>query len=190
MERIVQQIRRLTIDEYIKYLTQQYHFALHIESIMRLAAETYIKNQYTFGEDIPNFLMHHAQDEAGHHIWAYNDLNKLGATPIGPYNLATSELLDKLIIVAQGSFLWGVLGLSEIVENFAPTIEIEDIVPQEAIDINADTFIRRHIKVDVRHAKEINDCIKTFSEGKKMHFPYYRQIFTQLYQTFLENSIQ
>jgi hypothetical protein len=142
---------RLTKEQYVSFLSQEFYFANSTPINLRLAA-----NNCPF-PIISDFLTHHAKDEDGHAVWALQDIMDLGmCTPL-PVKKETDKLISYARSVCRGCESYKILGLSVLVENLAPSVDLSKLLPENIG--SAVRFIERHSKVDVKHAQEINELI-------------------------------
>ncbi len=61
-------------ETYIRYLTFVYQYAQHSPKVIALAASRCINSH----PELARYLLHHAEEEQGHDIWALEDLKELG----------------------------------------------------------------------------------------------------------------
>ena len=182
------ELRRLDMQEYKNYLSQQFWLASIIESAMIAAGKCCYRT--TSQEKLGQFFYDHAKAEKGHHIWAYRDIQQLGGD-LRPPNKHTTTLIDNIFdIVDDTHWCHTILGLSDIVENMTKDMKVEDIVPQEAMDKKADMFIRRHIKADKQHSKDIKKALKLLRPSHLQDVKDSTPLFQKLYDNFLLASIE
>lgn len=74
--RALRQVKAGTVDRagYIRYLLNVFHYAQYSPVVMRIAASRCLASH----PELASYLLRHAQDEAGHHLWALEDLRDLG----------------------------------------------------------------------------------------------------------------
>jgi heme oxygenase len=64
-------------EAYIRYLTFVYQYAQHSPKVIALAASRCVNTH----PELAKYLLHHAEEEQGHDIWALEDLRELGVDP-------------------------------------------------------------------------------------------------------------
>lgn len=168
--------RRLTREEYLGLLGQEYHLSLAAPENLRRAAARVSDAR------LARWLEQHAADEDGHHLWALRDLADLGATPPAPTE-ATRRLLERVAQVAGGDEPHTILGLSVVVEHAAPRVDPAMLLP-EGLG-KATRFVVRHTKVDVKHAREVDEMIAALAPAQRAQVEERAKEFAALFVAFL-----
>jgi hypothetical protein len=172
---------KLTLEQYVSLLSQEFYFASVTSINLRIAAKN-----CPF-PNIADYLRHHAKDEDGHNIWAMQDLLELGHSVPLPPTKATEALLRHMSVVSNGDESYKFLGLSMIVENLAPKIDINMLLPENIGE--AKRFVERHTKVDVLHSKEINELIASLDIPLQKGIEGAAMEFIILYADFLSQAV-
>lgn len=151
---------------YAIYMIETYHYTFHNSRNQALIS--------TRKEEIDinymKFCLHHAADEAGHEMMAFNDIRKLGFN-LHKENLpdplpATQELINYLYSVAETGTPLARLGYSfwaeRVYSYIAPLLSLMKVgigIPSKSM-----TFFNEHSDIDAKHAVEIDEAIIRFAK--------------------------
>jgi pyrroloquinoline quinone (PQQ) biosynthesis protein C len=149
---------------YIRYLQNAYYYARHSPKIMALAASRCMDSH----PELAAYLLHHAEEERGHDLWALEDLRDFhideaqarSALPVP----ACAAMVGYIHYVAGFSNPIGVFGWMYILEAVG-----HDLGSRVASRLKASfggsgasvRFVARHGDTDVRHADELAQEIRT-----------------------------
>jgi len=177
---------RLTREQYIGVLGQEYHLSRAAPANLRAAADRLASlsaGKSARHQKVSDWLRKHASEEDGHFIWALQDLNDLGVKVPPPQTYETTSLLVTVQSIATSTAPYRILGLSDVVEHFAPTLKVETLLPEGIGE--ASRFIGRHSKVDVQHAKEVDEAIGWLSDKEQGEVRATAKVFESLFRNFL-----
>ena len=148
---------------YIRYLQNAYYYAQYSPRIMALAASRCMDTH----PELAAYLLHHAEEERGHDLWALEDLRDFqvseaqarSALPVP----ACAAMVGYIHYVAGFSNPVGVFGWMYILEAVG-----HDLGSQVASRLKASfggaiagvRFVARHGDTDVRHAQELAQEIR------------------------------
>jgi hypothetical protein len=171
--------QRLTKEQYIRCLQQEWHLARHATDEIDRAAWGCENVAVRKG------LFDHADEErqpVPHRQWVEEDLAELGANLTNP-TAATSKLLSVLYTIARSRSSYRVLGLSLVAESFSPQLNLDAILPHDVG--TARRFIDRHAKLDVGHVKHVKAIISHLNWWQRMRVRLAAIRFKWLFARFL-----
>jgi thiaminase len=150
------------------YLTETYHYVMHNPRHQALVGAR--PEPQPFG--YVKFCYEHAQEETGHEMMAYHDLQSLGvAAPsfrIPPPHPSTEAFIAYLYWVSSNGNPLRRLGYSFWAEDsytyIAPLVRrVKDVL---RLDDSQMTFIVAHASIDEKHAREIERIVETFCKTR------------------------
>lgn len=153
----------LDIDSYRNYLVCAYKYAEHSPVVMALAGARTITSHPAIG----SYLLHHAEEEAGHYLWAREDLADLDVDDDEierrwPQTscAAMIAVMHHTASVANPVGLLGWMYMLESVGEDLGTVAAEGLAGALA-GSPALRFVAAHGVTDVGHAQEMDAVIET-----------------------------
>lgn len=155
---------------YARYLANAYHYAQYSPKVMALAAARTTDSH----PELSRYLLHHADEEQGHHRWALEDLSDLGVSqseaeasrPV-PACAAMIGYVHYLAAYANpvGIFGW-IYVLEAVGSDLGATAaqRLQTMLGPRATDRGM-RFVARHGTSDVDHTKDLTHQIETHIRG-------------------------
>ena len=158
---------------YARYLVNAYHYAQYSPKVMALAASRTTDSH----PELSRYLLHHADEEQGHHKWALEDLSDLGvkesearATRPVPACAAMIGYVHYVAAYANPVGLFGWMYVLEAVGNdlgATAATKLKATLGPKASDRGL-RFVGRHGVADADHTKDLTREIETHVKGEDM----------------------
>ena len=143
---------------YVRYLLNAYYYAQYSPKIMALAASRCIDSH----PDLGAYLLHHANEERGHDLWALEDLRDLGVNEAEARSArpvpACAAMVGYVHYVAGFSNPVGVFGWMYVLEAVGSDLgavvadRLKTMVGGSTAGLR---FVTGHGVTDVRHTDEL-----------------------------------
>jgi pyrroloquinoline quinone (PQQ) biosynthesis protein C len=158
---------------YARYLVNAFHYAQYSPKVMALAAARTTDTH----PELSRYLLHHADEEQGHHKWALEDLSDLGVTeaearaarPV-PACAAMIGYVHFVAAYANPVALFGWMYVLEAVGNdlgATAAKQLKAALGPKASDRGL-RFVGRHGVSDLGHTKDLTDQIERHLHGDDM----------------------
>lgn len=153
----------LSTEFYANYLVSAYRYARESPVVMARAGARCITTHPAIG----SYLLHHAEEEAGHYLWARDDLADLG---FGDEDIETrwpltscAAMIAVMHHTASEANPVGLLGWMYLLESVGEDLGEAGTAGLSAAlgGSSAVRFIGRHAVTDVGHAQEMDEVIAT-----------------------------
>lgn len=154
------EFKRMTLEEHHGVTSANYYLSSLSPRAFRRAAR---KLRNDDKKELANLFYRHADDETGHHYWAWDDLMAMDK-PLLPMTVATNDLLLWVEEIINSDSPWRILALSTIAERVAPSLNIENILPDS--DTPA-SYISKHIEADLHHQDEIDNMLDCLTDEER-----------------------
>jgi pyrroloquinoline quinone (PQQ) biosynthesis protein C len=158
---------------YARYLVNAYHYAQYSPKVMALAAARTTDSH----PELSRYLLHHADEEQGHHKWALEDLSDLGvketearATRPVPACASMIGYVHYIAAYANPVGLFGWMYVLEAVGNdlgATAARKLTAALGPKASDRGL-RFVARHGVSDADHTKDLSQQIETHVRGDDM----------------------
>ena len=158
---------------YARYLVNAYHYAQYSPKVMAMAAARTTDTHPA----LSRYLLHHADEEQGHHKWALEDLFDLGVkesearvTRPVPACAAMIGYVHYVAAYANPIGLFGWMYVLEAVGNdlgATAAAKLQAMLGPKASDRGL-RFVGRHGVSDMGHTKDLSDQIETHVRGDDM----------------------
>lgn len=158
---------------YARYLVNAYHYAQYSPKVMALAAARTTDSH----PELSRYLLHHADEEQGHHKWALADLLDLGvsetearATRPVP---ACAAMIGYVHYVAAYTNPIGLFGWMYVLEAVGNDLgataakQLKAALGPKASDRGL-RFVSRHGVSDADHTKDLSEQIEAHVRGDDM----------------------
>lgn len=192
--------RALTREQYIGYLTQNFHFVRNTAPALAMAA-SYI------GEDrrkMRAWFIHHAEEEIDHDLLCLKDLEALGVDPEAARNSQIGPgawgLVSQFYYIAAHNNPAIMMGMSSAAEGLgaAHGSAAADLIDSFGWAPKATRFLRSHGAIDSKHIDEVRDSINEFVRDdnefrmivfvRRQTIRYYGQMFLDAFHAGQNNS--
>jgi pyrroloquinoline quinone (PQQ) biosynthesis protein C len=158
---------------YARYLVNAYHYAQYSPKVMALAAARTTDSH----PELSRYLLHHADEEQGHHKWALEDLSDLGvkeseARATRPVS-ACAAMIGYVHYVAAYANPVGLFGWMYVLEAVGNDLgataakQLKATLGPKASDRGL-RFVGRHGVSDADHTKDLTREIETHVKGEDM----------------------
>jgi pyrroloquinoline quinone (PQQ) biosynthesis protein C len=158
---------------YSRYLVNAYHYAQYSPKVMAMAAARTTDTH----PELSRYLLHHADEEQGHHKWALEDLSDLGvaetearaARPV-PACAAMIGYVHYVAAYANPVGLFGWMYILEAVGNDLGATAAKHLkasLGPKASDRGL-RFVGRHAMSDTDHTKDLTEQIVKHVRGDDM----------------------
>lgn len=153
---------------YAIYMTETYHYTFHNSRNQAVIPARRDEMDINYMK----FCLHHAEEEAGHEMMAFNDIRKLGFN-LRKDNLpeplpATQELIRYIYETAEKGNPLARLGYSfwaeRVYSYIAPLLQLMKVV---GIGGKSMTFFNEHSDIDAKHAEEVDEAIIRFARTEE-----------------------
>jgi pyrroloquinoline quinone (PQQ) biosynthesis protein C len=158
---------------YARYLVNAYHYAQYSPKVMAMAAARTTDSHPA----LSRYLLHHADEEQGHHKWALEDLSDLGVkesearvTRPVPACAAMIGYVHYVAAYANPIGLFGWMYVLEAVGNdlgATAAAKLQAMLGPKVSDRGL-RFVGRHGVSDMGHTKDLSDQIETHVRGDDM----------------------
>ncbi len=152
-------------DIYIKYLTNVYQYAQHSPKVIALAASRCMNTH----PQLAKYLLHHAEEEQGHDLWALADLQDLGvneSTVKLAYPVPSCSAMIGFVYYTAGYAnpvgLFGWLYVLEAMGNDIGGIIAEQLNDGLSLSNTALRFVAGHGISDRDHTTDLTEVMNTY----------------------------
>ncbi len=150
---------------YVRYLINAYNYAQHSPKVMALAAARCMGTH----PELATYLLHHADEEQGHDLWALEDLRDLNvseaqvraARPV-PACEAMIGYMHYVAGYANPVGLFGWMYVLEVVGSDLGALVAKQLKTVTGLSGKGVRFVARHGDSDVDHTKDMTHCIQKY----------------------------
>lgn len=153
------------VQSYIKYLINVYKYAEHSPKVIAMAAARCMSSH----RELASYLLHHAEEEKGHDLWALEDLQDLGLDPLYvqdqyPVN-ACSSMIGFMYYTAchqnpVGLFGW--MYILEAIGNDLGALVASRLDDSLGLNGKSLRFVAGHAVSDQDHTKDLTEVIEKY----------------------------
>ena len=184
---------KMTVGEYLSYLTETFHMVCHTPRMLALAAARLNESRRA----LRDWFIEQAGEEANHDLFCIKDVTNLGFNPDEVF--ARKPMSGSWGLVTQNYFMatYGrpesILGVASLTEGLGASLagSIADTLNTDyRLPPNVTTFLKSHSGFDAKHLEDckcaINNLVSTNEEieaiihGRRMTIIYYAQMFTDI----------
>lgn len=160
----------LTLQEYLYFLTQTYHYVISTPKTLLAVARQLERHSDLAYQKIRNRFLEHAKEEKGHHFWILNDVKALGYNPEFVKNSIPSPAISAYnaysYFIATSNNPIGIFGQAYILEGLSEKIGpiiLKNLTEKSKIPniTKSMSFIKSHVEADVGHIESLKNVLRT-----------------------------
>lgn len=184
--------KRITLDQYVEFLTQAYHHVKHTVPLLMAAGSRIPENKEWLRDAVAEYI----EEELGHQEWILNDINACGANKEsvrhGTPNPATELLIAYAYDTIHRINPIGFFGMVLVLEGTSIELAIDAagaIQQQLGLPDQAFSYLRSHGTLDQEHMKFFEKLMNRIEDhkeqaliihGANMFYKLYADIFRSI----------